>query len=258
VLTATQSVFIVLLCVLLTLVFLLLMRRFWPSSQRREHNEIIGWQVSVLGTTYAVIMGFMLYAVWTEFNSAEMTADSEANSLVNVYRLSEGLAPAERAQIQKLSREYADAMINEEWPAMNEGSLSLNGHRIVQQLWSTTMQAKPASLSEQTSYNHVVTELTNMTEHRRVRELQSKSKLPGILWTVLIVGGVITTLSSCLFGTENFKLHAMQVFSLSLLLALALVAIADIDRPFRGAVHINPLGFEHARDTFAESKAGFK
>jgi hypothetical protein len=258
VLTATQNVFIVLLCVLLTLGFLLLMRRFWPSSQRREHNEIIGWQVSVLGTTYAVIMGFMLYAVWTDFNSAEMTADSEANCLVNVFRLSEGLAPADRDQIQKLSREYADAMVNQEWPAMNEGTLSLNGHRIVQQLWAATMQAKPASLAEQTTWNHVLTELTNMTDHRRQRELQSKSKLPGILWTVLIVGGVITTLSSCLFGTDNFKLHAIQVFSLSLLLALALVAIADIDRPFRGAVHVNPLGFEHARDTFAESKAGFK
>jgi hypothetical protein len=258
VLTATQSVFIILLCVLFTLVFLLLMRYFWPSSQRREHNEIIGWQVSVLGTTYAVIMGFMLYAVWTDFNTAEMNADSEANSLVNVFRLSEGLAPADRDQIQKLSRQYADSMINEEWPAMNEGNLSLESHHIVQEMWTTTMQAKPASLGEQTTWNHVLTELTNMTEYRRLRELQSKSKLPGILWTVLIVGGVLTTLSSCLFGTDNFKLHAIQVFSLSFLLALALVAIADIDRPFRGAVHVNPLGFEHARDTFAESKAGFK
>ena len=257
-LTITQSVVTVLLCIVLTLTFLLLIRRFWPSNQRREHNEIIGWQVSVLGTTYAVIMGFMLYAVWTDFNVAEMTADSEANSLVNVFRLSQGLAPADRDQIQKLSREYADAMINEEWRAMSEDSLSLSGHRIMQQLWSTTMQAKPASLGEQTSWNHVLTELTNMTESRRLRDLQSKSKLPGILWTVLIVGGVITTLSSCMFGTDNFKLHAIQVFSLSLLLALALVAIADIDRPFRGAVRVNPLGFEHARETFAESQAGFK
>ncbi|MGB7752258.1 MAG: DUF4239 domain-containing protein, partial [Candidatus Acidiferrales bacterium] len=168
------------------------------------------------------------------------------------------LAPADRDQIQKLSREYADAMINEEWPAMNEGNLSLHAHNIVQQLWAATMQAKPASLGEQTSWNHVLTELTNMTEYRRLRELQSNSKLPGILWIVLIVGGVITTMSSCLFGTDNFKLHAIQVFSLSLLLALALVAIADIDRPFRGSVHVNPMGFEHARETFAESKAGFK
>jgi hypothetical protein len=258
VLTLTESVFVVLLCVALALIFLLLMHRFWPSSQRREHNEIIGWQVSVLGTTYAVIMGFMLYAVWTDLNSAEMIADSEANSLVNVARLSEGLAPAERDQIQQLARDYTDAMLNDEWPAMSEGKLSSSGHRIIQQLWATTMQAKPASLSEQTSWNHVLTELTNMTESRRLRELQSKSKLPGILWTVLIVGGVLTTMSSCLFGTDNFKLHAIQVFSLSLLLALALVAIADIDRPFRGAVHVNPLGFERARDTFAESKAGFK
>jgi hypothetical protein len=257
-LTATQSVFVVLLCVFLTLTFLLLMRRFWPSSQRREHNEIIGWQVSVLGTTYAVIMGFMLYAVWTDFNSAEMTADSEANSLVSVYRLSEGLAPVERDQIQKLARDYTDAMLNDEWPAMSEGDLSASGHRIMQQLWATTMQSKPASLSEQTSFNHVLNELTKMTEYRRLRELQSKSKLPGILWTVLIVGGVITTMSACMFGTDNFKLHAIQVFSLSLLLALALVAIADIDRPFRGAVRVDPGGFEHARETFAESNAGFK
>ncbi len=57
----------------------------------------------MLGTTYAVIMGFMLYAVWTDFNAAEMTADSEANSLVSIFRLSQGLAPADRDQIQKLS-----------------------------------------------------------------------------------------------------------------------------------------------------------
>ena len=53
-----------------------------------------------------------------------------------------------------------------------------------------------------------------------------RAKLPGILWAVLILGGVITTLSSCLFGTENFKLHCVQVISLTLLLSLALVAIA--------------------------------
>ena len=28
--------------------------------QRRDHNDIIGWQVSVLGTTYAVILGLIV------------------------------------------------------------------------------------------------------------------------------------------------------------------------------------------------------
>jgi hypothetical protein len=85
-----------------------------------------------------------------------------------------------------------------------------------------------------------------------MRELQSRTQLPPILWMVLLLGGVITTMSSCLFGTENFKLHCVQVVSLTFLLSLALVAIADIDRPFQGAVHVTPIGFERARATFTE------
>jgi hypothetical protein len=59
-------------------------------------------------------------------------------------------------------------------------------------------------------------------------------------------------LSSCMFGIDNFILHALQVVSLTLLLSLILVAIADIDRPFQGVVHVHPSGFERARQTFAQ------
>jgi ABC-type branched-subunit amino acid transport system permease subunit len=103
--------------------------------------------------------------------------------------------------------------------------------------------------------NLTVAEISTMTEHRRLRQLESQSKLPMILWLLMISGGVITTLSACLFGTEHFKLHALQVTSLTLMLSLALVAIADIDRPFQGSVHIQPSGFERARATFAQQPA---
>ena len=69
---------------------------------------------------------------------------------------------------------------------------------------------------------------------------------------VLILGGAITMLTSCLFGVENFRLHCVQVASLALLIALILVAIAAIDHPFQGTVHLYPNGFERARATFAQ------
>ena len=251
-LTTFQNVFLVLASTGAALCFLWILKHFWPSSQRREHNEIIGWQVSVLGTTYAVIIGFMLYAVWTTLQSAEINADGEANCLVNVFRLADGLPAEQRIQVHKLVRQYAQAVIEQEWPAMLEGRLHPSGHGVIQQLWTTVLQAKPNTFSEQTSMNLTLTEISSMTEHRRLRELQSQTHLPAILWMVLLLGGVITTLSSCLFGTDNFKLHCVQVFSLALLLSLALVAIGDIDRPYQGAVHVNPTGFERARATFAE------
>lgn len=66
-LTTFEDVVVILACTLGALLFLWILDHCWPSSRRRDHNDIIGWQVSVLGTTYAVIMGFMLYAVWTSF-----------------------------------------------------------------------------------------------------------------------------------------------------------------------------------------------
>jgi hypothetical protein len=56
-LSVLQSVFIVVGTVVLSLVFLSVLRRVWPVTRRTEHNDIIGWQISVLGTTYAVILG---------------------------------------------------------------------------------------------------------------------------------------------------------------------------------------------------------
>jgi hypothetical protein len=252
VLTTFEDILVILACLSGSLLFLWTLNRLWPHPQRREHNDIIGWQVSVLGTTYAVIIGFMLYAVWTTFQSAEINADNEANCLVNVFRLANGLPAAQRVQANQLAREYANVVIDEEWPAMHKGELSPAGHPVIEKLWATLVQVKPVTFSEQTSMNLALVELSSMTEHRRVRHLEGQSKLPGILWMVLIVGGVLTTVSACLFGTDNPRLHALQVFSLSLLLSLALVAIADIDRPFQGVIHVLPQGFEHARDTFSQ------
>jgi Protein of unknown function (DUF4239) len=226
------------------------LRRLWAPGTRREHNDLIGWQFGILGTTYAVIVAFMLSGVWNAFASAATNAEVEANSLVNVFRCAEGLPSAQRDAIQDLALNYARVMISEEWPAMTHQSLSPAGSRITQQLWAAAMQSPVHTELEQASLNHMLTELSNMTQHRRIRQLQSRFQLPPILWTVLIAGGVIMVASSCLFGTQNFKLHFVHVLTLSLFVSLVLVAISDIDQPFQGVVRVGPDSFNLALDTF--------
>ncbi|MEO8724509.1 MAG: DUF4239 domain-containing protein [Acidobacteriaceae bacterium] len=254
----TQNTVYIFATVLLALGFWWIMRVLWPPALRRQHNELIGWQVTVLGTTYAVIIGFMLFAVWDSFERAEINAATEANCLVNAYRSAAGLPAPQRIRIQKLASDYADAMLNEEWPAMAHVSISPTATRITEQLWATVSQAEPQSVAERTSLDHTMTELTNMTEHRRVRQLQSETTLPGVLWAVLIVGEAITIMSCCLFGSDNLALHMTQIVALSLMLSLVLVAIADINRPFQGSVHVSPGGFVQARQTFRDYEAEAK
>ena len=98
-------------------------------------------------------MGFMLYAVWTTFQAAGINADNEANCLVNVFRLADGLPVAQQEQVHRLAREYAVVVADQEWPAMYRGEISEAGNAIVEKLWITVVQAKPVTFAEQTSMN---------------------------------------------------------------------------------------------------------
>ena len=245
-----QNVVIVVASIVTSLLFWWLIRRIWPPERRRVHNEITGWQISVLGTTYAVIIGFMLFAVWSEFQTAERNAESEASCLINLYWASSGLPQAQRQQIRKLAVDYANEMINDEWPAMTQGSLAHTGTLIIQQLWESASEAQSLNASQQVSLEQTMTEISSITEHRRIRQLQSQNHLPAVLWMVLIVGALITIMSSCLFGSEYPALHMLQVVTLALMLSMSLAAVADINRPFRGTVHVQPTGFKNAKLMF--------
>lgn len=252
VLNIWQNFLIVVGSILTSLLFWWFVRRVWPPERRRLHNEITGWQISVLGTTYAVIIGFMLFAVWSQFQAAEQNAESEASCLINLYWAAEGLPQQQRQEIRKLTADYADAMITDEWPAMIQGTLAHQGTLIIQQLWEAASQTQSLNPSQQVSLEQTMTEIGSITEHRRIRQLQSESRLPVVLWTVLIVGAVITIMSSCLFGSEYPALHMLQVVTLALMLSMSLAAVADIDSPFRGTVHVQPTGFENAKRMFVK------
>jgi hypothetical protein len=247
-LTFWQDVVIVTLIVLCALLFKMVVDRLWTREHRRTHNDLIGWQLSILGTTYAVIVGFMLYAVWNNFGLAELNADTEANALINVYRLADGLPAFQRDQVKQTARQYAEVVLDKDWPAMEQGYTGrLASHEIDQKMWQILMSVKAASGTELTAEDHALYELSAMAEHRRIRQLQSVGRLPGILWFVLIVGGALSIMSSCMFGAESAWLHSLQVFAFSLLVALALVAIADIDRPYQGSVHVADTPFRRAQ-----------
>ena len=255
-LSVLQSVFIVLGTVVLSLVFLSVLRRVWPVTRRTEHNDIIGWQISVLGTTYAVILAFMLWNVWNNVQTARINAEIEANFLVDLFRIAGGLDPAQGKPIRALCREYAAVAVNEEWPAMAEEKLSTHSFSITQEMWEVLLQAHSVSgvadTFRQSKYEQAFGTMSQMSEHRRLRQLESRMRLPGILWGVLVVGGIVVIGSACLFGCQNFTLHFVLVFVLSLLLSLVLVSVAEIDRPFQGPVHVRADAFEFAQQTFAE------
>ena len=246
-LNSWQSLVIVLGTVAAALLFMAGLNRLWPARYRRVHNDLIGWQLGILGTTYAVILGFMLYTVWTNYGNADLNVDLEANALISLYRMAQGLPSAQGVQVRSLTRSYADVVVNEDWPVMARSQTPAASQVIDTQLWQTLLSVKAASPSEITAEDHALSELSSLSEHRRTRLLQSASRIPTVLWCVLVLGAVVTIASATTFGSANMALHALQVFAFSFMVSLVLVAIADIDRPFQGAVHVKDYAFQRAR-----------
>lgn len=246
---AAQNAYLVVVWVVLSVTCLALLNRIWPPARRRLHNDVIGWQVTVLGTIYAVMIGFMLVTVWTNFQGAEKNADQEANSLVNLFRTADGLPAEQRGELQIASVNYCDAVLNREWPTMGRGGVAHSAQPFMMELWGILGRTPVDGLRQQASLEQAMNQLSEMTEHRRIRILQSRNRLPRILWAVLIIGGVITVVVCCLIGSENVVLHFSLIVAIGLLISLALVAIADIDRPFDGSVRVSPYAFVRAKQT---------
>src|SRR5271163_4535051 len=117
-LSYAQSSFFVISAMVMSAVIVAVLNRIWPISRRKLVNDVTGWQLGILGTTYGVILGFMLFTVWTDFRAAEVNANLEASSLLTVSRIGTELPSPERESIQALGVKYAETTIHEDWPAV--------------------------------------------------------------------------------------------------------------------------------------------
>jgi len=247
--SALNNALIIAASVVAAIAFLFVVTRTSTAPARKESNDFTGAVVAVIGTTYAVILAFTLSGVWTMFQEAQKNEEQEANALVNIYRIAGLLDSDNAAQIRTLCLRYGQHVVQQEIHTLETGALTPEGSAMVDEFWRLAGQARVHGERDDINVYQLTEELRLLTQYRRIRALNGREELPAILWAVLIAGGVITVAASCFFGVPSFRFHLLQVIVLSLLIALVLVAIADIDRPYQGVVKVQPEGFRYALQT---------
>jgi hypothetical protein len=240
-----ESAFFVIAAMLASIVIVAVLNRAWPISSRKLVNDVTGWQLGILGTTYGVILGFMLFTVWNDFRGAEVNANMEASALLTVSRIGAGLPSPEREAIHALGLKYAQTTINQDWPSMQIQENGDASEGVVGEMWKVLAEMKSAGNGD-SSADHLSNALKDLSERRNLRAEELRNRLPGILWLLLMAGAAATVGSSCLLGNDNKWLHYCQVLALTFVVSVALASIADLARPFEGAVSVSPVAFERA------------
>jgi hypothetical protein len=101
---------------------LVLVQRLVPPERREGQNDVAGFIYAVLGVAYAVLLAFVVIAVWQDYETAKTNVDSKAHELAGVYYNASQLP--ERTRIRHLARTYARVVVQEEWPLMKRGKTS--------------------------------------------------------------------------------------------------------------------------------------
>ena len=247
---------LLLLCVAMALAVggLILVQLLVPTEVRRQQNDVAGFIYAVLGVTYAVLLGLMVVAVWEEWNAASVTADDEASSLAEVFWLADRMPETEGRHIQELARSYARVVVNEEWSLMAREESSSRSWDLLDDIRTSLQNFDPSTPEEQVVYEQSLERMRDLADARRDRLLEAEQGLPGILWVVLITGGVIVVGFTYLFGLDSTLIHLLMVASLALVIALVLFTVAALNFPFKGDITIGPDAMEHVLGRFETSK----
>jgi len=224
----------------LSMVGLVLVRRYVDVKSLTANNEIAGHKFATIGVLYAVLLGFAIIFVWQKFADAELDVVHEAGAAENIYRLSHGLSDKTGAAVRSAVANYLKVAINDDWPAMDRGAAAPEGgakealDAVYSTLVSSSGQGDTAVVSEMLRQVDVV------TQSRRARLIASEGTVPNLLWLVLLGGAVVTIGFTYFFGAESLRAQALMTALLAILIFSELLVIVGIDRPFSGTVRIGP------------------
>ena len=100
----------------------------------------------------------------------------------------------------------------------------------------------------QALYAQLLTEMHEISSDRKLRLLAAREGIPSLMWTVLVIGAVVTVAFTYFFGVRSFRSQALMTAALAGTIALNLFLIAAIDYPFTGDVRVTPEAFQQALD----------
>lgn len=227
---------------------LTLVRRRFGVDRLRAGNEVAGLLYGTLAGIYAVLLAFVLVAVWEDFGRAEERVDGEVASLGTMFRDADRFPPADRDRAHEALLAYVRSVVDDEWPAMAHGDGSPRTLATYGRLWDVYQGIQPGDDRATVFYDQSIDRLAAVGESRRGRVLASRSGVPPTMWLLLLSGAVIVVGLSFMLGSEHSGTHRIAVASLAAVISSVLFVTVALDRPFGAGITLSKHPYESLYD----------
>ena len=235
-----------------SIVGLMLARELIDVEAIAASSNDLGNYLQTVGGIYAVLLAFVVYVVWGQFNDARGYLDREATALVDLHRTASALPTTTRRAIQSGLRDYVDAVLRDEWPAMAHGDEATIDRiaELLEHVWLAIHACRPCNECQHTVYGEVLSRFNQLTDLRTSRLTAARARIPLAMTILLYTGAVLTVGSVYLLAFDKIWLHALVTAALAGAIAHILFLIRDLDDAFAGDWQVAKTPFERARKNF--------
>jgi hypothetical protein len=221
----------------------LMITRRWVGHWR-QHNDVIASFLSAVGVLYAVLLAMIAVACWNNYATVDSLVSQEANLTHALFRDLAAYPEPARDDLRRLLREYVDAVIHDEWPALRAGGDDRRAALVVDQMFDGWMAFQPKTDAQRLATAEMLARLNTFQSIRQSRIQEGVQGIDRTLWAVVLVGGVINVGLTYLFWLDDIRLHRRLVFTLGLTIGLVVYLIVSLDHPLWGEVSVSPAAFQ--------------
>ena len=221
---------------------LFLARRFLLPHLRFHDgvNDAISGTVQAIGVFYGITVGLIAVGVWNTHSNAEDVASNEAAAIGALYRDVSGYPQPVREKLQGDLRAYTHVLIEQIWPAQQQGRQIDVGTQLIDNFQSTLYSHEPSTPGQVSLHGETLRAFNSLIAYRRLRIDAVSGSLSMVMWGVIWVGAVISIGVAYFYRIEDPRIHAILVALMAGFLGVVLFMIVINDRPFTGRNSIRP------------------
>ena len=219
-----------------SLIGLVLVRRLVPPAALASSADAAGNYLQALGTIYAVLLAFVVFVVWQQFNDARAHVEREANELLDLSRTARGLSSEVRQPLLAQADSYVALVIGREWDAMaaRDEAAFEEGGRVLDRIWELLVAYEPCSECHKSLYGEALARFNDLSDTRTIRVSASQLRIPLSLRMLLYSGAIMTVSSMYLLAVPSATVHALMTGAMAGAISHLLYIIGDLDDAFAG------------------------